>query len=234
MNKQENLFDEWNLYDKIGRSNTMRQREISAAIRNELSKTTTPLRVLDLGCGDGWMLYMVLAESVVARFVGVELSESAIDRLTRRALPGIRPDAGERKLVLGDIAIELRQLPTRGFDLVHAGYSLHHYTTEAKPAVLDEIARVLDTEGRLFWTDIIRAEGETREGFVQRLADNVHATWLDISPEERKSVIDHMWKCDYSEPESWMVREMESRGLRLVGRLFRDEFYASYLFQKPC
>jgi ubiquinone/menaquinone biosynthesis C-methylase UbiE len=231
MDTSDGLFAEWNLYDTISRSNYMRQQEISAAIRKELKRTSTPLKVLDLGCGDGWSSSMILAESVVDEYIAVDLSESAMERLARRPPPGVRPETAHRQLIRGDIATELHKMADAKFNVIHAGYSLHHYTTEAKLAVLDDLVRVLGTDRRLFWTDVVRGARETRDAFIERLGADVHVNWLAIAPAERNSVIKHMITFDYPEPESWMVREMERRGLYLCERLFRDEFYASYVFK---
>lgn len=230
MDQQDDIFREWDLYDRIGQANYMHQQEISAGLQTVLSQFTQPIRVIDLGCGDGQLSRRVFANSHVARFVGVDLSPSAIDRHGKLPFPGQSP--GERELIQGDIATEIHKLPDQAFDVIHASYSLHHYTTPLKPPVLDDLARILVTGGLLIWTDVIRRETEDRETFIGRLADHIRADWPRITPDEQQSVIDHMFAADFPESESWMLREMGSRGFRPVGKPYQDPYYGTILFEK--
>ena len=230
MSTESDIFREWDLYDRIGRANYMRQREVASAIRATLRSRPGPLRVLDLGCGDGRMSYDILSETPVASFVGVDLSASALERLAARGSPGSSPGGVERSLRLGDIRAELGDMPPDTFDLVHAGYSLHHYPTDGKPPVLDEISRVLAPGGILIWTDILRMEGETRDEYLLRLNDEIGTNWVALSPDERATVVGHVRACDFPEPESWMIREAEARGLRFEERLYHDPYYTALVF----
>jgi SAM-dependent methyltransferase len=232
MSQYDDLFREWDLYGRIGRANYMRQREVASVVRETLERRAEPLRVLDLGCGDGAMSHAILARVCVAKFVGVDLSESAMERFEGRGFPGVCPDDVRGAFRRGDIEDELRLLPADSFDLVHAGYSLHHYPEAAKERVLDDIARVLDRGGWLIWTDIRREEGESRDAYALRLEAEVNSNWGAIAPEERRSVVEHIRGGDFPEPESWMIERARSRGLQLLARLFHDDFYTSLLLER--
>jgi ubiquinone/menaquinone biosynthesis C-methylase UbiE len=232
MPNDHELFREWDLYDRIGQANYMRQREVAEAVRGSLSLRSAELRVLDLGCGDGRMSLELLAKARVAEFVGVDLSESALGRFESRNPPGSHPEQVRRSLRHGDIEEVLRGLPDESFDLVHAGYSLHHYRAEGKTRVLDQIARVLRNDGWLIWTDILRGEAESRDDYIGRLESEVETGWLALLPEQRRSVIEHVQGSDFPEPESWMIEQVENRGLQFRQRLYRDDFYTSLLFEK--
>jgi len=232
MTTDDDLFREWDLYDRIGLANYMKQREVSAAVRLALETRSEPLRVLDLGCEDGRMSYAILENAKVSEFVGIDLSASGLERLERRAAPGAGSGDGKRTLRQGDIEAELRALPSSAFDLVYAGYSLHHYQAKAKLPVLDEIARVLDRGGWFLWTDIIRGEGESRDSYIDRLRTEIGSNWLDLTPEERVSVVEHVRGCDFPEPESWMIEQVKSRGIEFAGKLFHDLYYTTMRFVK--
>ena len=49
------IFERWTLYEKVIRSNYMRHQEMIRVIQQAVRQIDQPLRVLDLGCGDGWM-----------------------------------------------------------------------------------------------------------------------------------------------------------------------------------
>jgi ubiquinone/menaquinone biosynthesis C-methylase UbiE len=233
MDTGDTMFREWDLYDRIGRSNYMRHREVSTALFEALRHRPGPLRVVDLGCGDGWMADQVLSGSHVAEYVGVDLSESALERLSRRPCPGDQPESVRRRLVSGDVSSEVRRLNDRGFDVVLAGYVLHHFPSDAKAQLLDDVVRMLDVGGWLLWTDLVRSEGESREGLIRRIADDIGANWSALGPDERTSAIEHMKAFDFPETGSWMTEQVERRGVGFVRWLYRDAFYGTLLFQKP-
>ncbi|MBN9517914.1 class I SAM-dependent methyltransferase [bacterium] len=221
------LFREWELYDRITRANHMRHAEIEGGARASLARRGGPVRVLDLGCGDGRAAAAVLAGSRVSEYVGVDLSAGALDLHARRPAPGLDPDAATRRLVCGDIAGTLATLPARAFDVVLAGFSLHHFPTDAKAGVLDDIARVLAAGGWLIWGDTVRAEGETRAAFLARLFDEVRETWVAATPAEREQFIAHIGEFDYPEPWSWMTAALAARGLASAEVIYQDGFYVS-------
>jgi ubiquinone/menaquinone biosynthesis C-methylase UbiE len=204
----------------------MRHAEVEAAGRAALARRAEPVRVLDLGCGDGRVAAAVLADCRVAEYVGVDLSAGALELHARR------PEAGTRRLVCGDIAAALAALPAGGFDVVLAGFSLHHFPTAAKAAVLADAARVLAPGGWLLWTDTYRREGESREAFLDRLFAEIRSTWTAVTPAEREQFVAHIRDFDHPEPWSWMTAHLEALGLSAPEVLYRDDFYVSLLARK--
>lgn len=226
------LFRGWELYDRITRANHMRHVETEAAMRAALARRADLLRVLDLGCGDGRVAADVLSANRVVGYVGIDLSAGALDLHGRRPAPGSHPDEVERRFVCGDIAETLRTLPSAAFDLVLAGFSLHHIPTDRKPGVLDDIARVLAPGGWFIWTDTYRREGESRAAFLARLFVEVRTTWTAATPEEREQFVSHIGEFDHPEPWSWMTTQLAARGLASAAVLYQDEFYVSFLVEK--
>lgn len=223
------LFRGWELYERITRANHMRHVETEAAMRAALDRRYDPLRVLDLGCGDGRVAADVLAASHLVEYVGIDLSVGALELNGRRPAPGSCPGEVERRYVCGDLAETVRTLPGGAFNLVLAGFSLHHFPTDRKADILDDIARVLAPGGWLVWTDTYRHEGESREAFLARLFVEVRTTWTAATPEEREQFVDHIGEFDHPEPLSWMTAQLAARGLTAAEVLYRDEFYVSLL-----
>lgn len=92
-------------------------------------------KVLDLGCGEGTRLNLILPES--AEGTGIDISPTAI-KLGKSRYPKIK-----------FIQADLEEIPLRNndFDVVYSAYVLEHLSNPEK--VLDEAARLLRKDGFL-------------------------------------------------------------------------------------
>ena len=216
------IFNSWDLYGNIVRNNWMRHEQMSQFIQN--ATEGRKLHVLDLGCGDGAMARNGLLGRSIEKYVGVDLSQDALDHLQRAAGLGIDP-----QVILGDIRESIQKLASQSFDLVLASYSLHHYQRDDKESILREIARVLTPQGRLLWIDIACLEGEDRSGYVSRIEHEIQTQWKTMPQKHREDSIQHIRNHDYPEQQSWMIQTWEkiscskTEPIARVG--FRDEFY---------
>src|SRR4051794_26031761 len=92
------IFDQWDLYARIVAGDYMRHAELISRLRGMLPRDGRPLRVLDLGCGDGSLARRSLADVPVGRYVGIDLSADAVARA--RAHPPTGSGAGQAEVVL--------------------------------------------------------------------------------------------------------------------------------------
>lgn len=116
-------------------------------------------RLLDIGCGDGW-LTRALAERG-ATVTGIEVSPEAVARA--EAVPAV----GDERYILGkgeDMPIEDGTV-----DGVIFFNSLHHVPTEAQEAALAEARRVLAAEG---WCAVAEPLAEGRFFEMMRPVDD--------------------------------------------------------------
>jgi len=88
-------------------------------------------RILDIGCGKGFLLHDLLDAVPEARVAGLDISPYAI----AHALPSV-----SRRLVVG--TADALPYPDRSFDLVLAINTLHNLRAAALDAALREIERV--------------------------------------------------------------------------------------------
>jgi len=122
-------------------------------------------RVLDLGCGDGWLCAELAAAG--AQPLGVEIAEAAVDRARRH-----HPDL-EFRLAEIDGALPLED---NAFDVVWASEVIEHVADTAR--WLSEIRRVLRPRGRLLLTTPNHSRLRLLAGGIARysepLGDHLH------------------------------------------------------------
>lgn len=171
-----------------------------------------PLRLVDLGCGQGTLA------AALARFgevVAVDFSEAAIEA-NRRAIGGVRFEVAD----LTD-----PELPDRlgRFDVVTCSEVVEHVEPASRERFFSNLAAVVRPGGLLVVTtpflddlDVLREEGEPREAFSARLDDQpVHAhlyrdelvAWLagdfevlestSVHPIVRRRGLDLLWKAAF-------------------------------------
>lgn len=137
------MTNEWNNPDHV-RAYLARMHEIphriegEATLLAEIAPNTT--RVLDLGCGNGHLLSLVLAQCPSASGVGLDLSPVMLEQATAR--------------FQGDPRVTLLQhnmddpLPQLGqFDCVVSSFAIHHCTHERKRAIYTEVFTLLRSGG---------------------------------------------------------------------------------------
>ena len=111
---------------------------------------------LDLGCGTGEMLKLILQKDNSKELYGIDLSEKMLD-VAKKKLPI------QVKLLLGDS--ESLPFPDNTFDVVYCNDSFHHYP--APQNVLREVYRVLKQDG-------IFLMGDCWQPFIGRIIMNFY------------------------------------------------------------
>ena len=230
------LFREWDLYDRVVHDNWMAHREISAAIRANL-EFDGAIDVLDLGSGDGEMAARALTACEVERYVAVDLSESALQRLERRPVVGKPRLFGPRQppskmTICRDMAAVVQVMPSDGFDLILASYSLHHFPADRKGPLLDNVVRILRRGGTFVWTDVVCREGEERDDYLRRLTTHIDSRWISFPPADRQAAIEHILSSDFPEQASWMHEQLKRRGLARVEEVFRDDHFGAWVYSR--
>lgn len=98
------------------------------------------MRVLDLGCGDGHLLALVLAHCPDAVGVGLDLSPTMLEQARKRF-------SGNERVRLVEHNMD-QPLPDLGvFDCVISSFAIHHCTHERKRKLYSEVFSLLDRGG---------------------------------------------------------------------------------------
>ena len=118
--------DPWGLYQQI--------------VRHVQNKHVAGKRVLDIGCGSGWIEDMLL-EKGAKKIVGIDISESVIKKAKSRKLKNVQYKTAT--------AIDL-PFPKNSFDTVVCFEVLEHIPQNTEQKMFDEVYRVLKPGGQFF------------------------------------------------------------------------------------
>jgi len=145
---------------RVGRLAARRAGEV------ELVEALPPTveRVLDLGCGDGRLISLVLeARPPVAEAIGVDSSPPMI-KLARQRF------TGDRRVVIQEHDLQT-ELPALGsFDVIVSGFAIHHLAHERKGQLFGEIANALQPGGVFANLEVVQcATPELHEEFNRRI-----------------------------------------------------------------
>lgn len=131
--KQAKIYDESN-YSKY-------PRECYPHVIKEISKIEFDT-ILDLGCGTGSVLNLLLEQKPDVHAYGVDLSDEMLE-IARQKL------GGKVELIQGDS--EKLPYEDNSFDVVMCTESFHHYPNPLK--ALEEVYRVLKSQGKFILCD---------------------------------------------------------------------------------
>jgi tRNA (cmo5U34)-methyltransferase len=124
----------------LGRVGGLEPRLAGEAVLAEVL-LRTPQRVADLGCGDGRLAALVLAERPsVAEVVAVDASAPMVTKARARFAADDRVTVLERDLRL-DIGV------LGEFDVIVSGFAIHHLDDDRKRELFGEVARQLNPGG---------------------------------------------------------------------------------------
>ncbi|MEO6627194.1 MAG: class I SAM-dependent methyltransferase [Aquihabitans sp.] len=124
----------------------------------------TVTRALDLGCGDGRLLELVLvSRAETLEGIGIDSSPPMLDLASERFADDARVTIVEGNL----------QQPISGhgsFDVIVSGFAIHHLADDRKRSLLGEIATALRPGGLFANLEVIAcATPELQEEFNQRI-----------------------------------------------------------------
>jgi ubiquinone/menaquinone biosynthesis C-methylase UbiE len=112
--------------------------EGEATLLSEVPRAST--RILDLGCGNGHLLCLVLEHCPQATGVGLDFSPTMLDQSRRRF-------AGDQRVALVEHNLD-DPLPDLGtFDCVVSSFAIHHCTHWRKQSLYAEVYRLLVAGG---------------------------------------------------------------------------------------
>jgi len=213
------LFNQWQVYKSIIDHDWMLHREIHTAIHAFVKwNYQTRFSLLDLGCGDAGFIRPTFETTQLAHYTGVDLSAAALEeaRLTLAAGRfGMQLVEGDLLGYLVDASIQEHL----AYELILAGYSIHHLSTEEKQRFFNLCRAVLGPAGSIIFYDIFRRPGENREQHVAAYTAMIKNEW-GLTGEALESTCRHVRERDFPETlattqEMARMAGFESDGLEL-------------------
>jgi ubiquinone/menaquinone biosynthesis C-methylase UbiE len=118
-------------------------------------------------------------------------------------------------------------------NVVLASYSLHHFSSEEKIALIAEIHRVLAVGGTFFWIDAVRRDNQSRDQYIHELTSIMASDWTALSADDREKACAHVRESDFPETRSWMVDQVAKAGFDPPTNLLQQEFFSGWAFKNP-
>lgn len=204
------FFAAWRTYRKIVDTNYMYHREIGERIEETLRSAFGDggFSVLDLGCGDASTFAPRLARLRPSRYVGVDLSQTALG-LAAENLQALHCPVELRR---EDLLTAVAEGDER-FDLIHTSFALHHLPTERKGAFFRHAAARLTARGMVLLTDVMREEQESLPVYFGRYTSWLRSDWELLTEEEREATCAHLTANDLPETFSTLAALAQSAGL---------------------
>jgi len=206
----QQFFEQWHLYKTIIDNNYMNHNDIANYLINHINAMdhNSNIRILELGCGDSSMLARVLhnTNKTIDSYYGIDLSSMALE-LGEKNLQG---KATHLHLIMGDMVSEL-SIITQHFDLILAGYSLHHLMYETKQQLLKQCHGCLTTNGKLLIYDLLNNENEDPQNYLHRCVNYFSKHWKQLTTDQLQQVSNHVLNYDYPESiQSWKILTQQS------------------------
>jgi ubiquinone/menaquinone biosynthesis C-methylase UbiE len=157
-----------------GRSLTIpdRERQLEVMLRVIRFERPPPVRVLDLGTGNGILLATLLEVFPTATGVAIDFSPLMLEQ----ARKGLAKFGQRATLVEGELQTPawMDSLPGR-FDCIVSGFAIHHLTDDRKRALYREIHALLNDGGVFINCEhVASATPRLEEMFIQAMAEHLY------------------------------------------------------------
>jgi ubiquinone/menaquinone biosynthesis C-methylase UbiE len=223
------VFEHWSMYDAVVQADYMAHAELVDTLADWARKQPQPLRIIDLGCGDAWLATHAFRDANVEKYLGVDVSDSAAEL----AREHIAIWQGRAEVAAGNLANFLHDVPDASANVVLASYSIHHFLSDAKIALITDCRRVLAPGGAFLWIDAVRRDDESRDAYINRLTHVMQNDWTALTPDQRAGACTHVRESDFPETGRWMLDHVAAAGFQTAATVLHNEFFGGWAFTKP-
>lgn len=190
----DDFFQQWRTYRTVVQQGYMEHEGIAHCLSGSLPRCSRGLDILDLGCGDAEVFFRLLPLMTVRCYQGVDGSADALTILDER----FEGRGVDYRLYCQDMLAFLQSAGDQ-FDVILAGYCIHHLSSDLKKQCLHLAAKHLRQQGALFIYDIFLQPGETRQQYLDNYLARVHSQWQAMSGADLTAVDAHIINCDFPE-----------------------------------
>lgn len=190
------FFEGFQLYQQIIENNYMVHQEILQWMLPRFQQLTADIKVLELGCGDAYLVGKIAQSHAIGHYVGIDLSDPALE-FAKKNLSG---KIESIQLIAGDMLEAVQKIDEK-FDLVLASYSVHHLSWSQKQKLMHFIYECLSPSGTLYLIDTFKNQEESREAYLKRASNCFLTEWKNLTSEQLDSINNHVQSYDF--PESF-------------------------------
>ena len=198
----EQFQKDWALYRTLVEHDALFHRAVADHLHDALATAfDRPFSLVDLACGDAFVVRGALDGTKVAHYHGIDLSMPALE-LASRTLDGA---PFEVVLDHADFVEAVTARDTHA-DAFWFGLSLHHLDTAGKRALMTAIRKAIAADGLFLVYEPTMQAGEDRAAYLARFDAVNRPLWRTILSEEQWRAIDaHVHACDLPETaEGWL------------------------------
>ncbi len=221
-------FEQRSMYDAVVEGGYMYHAKLVSTLAAWAREQSQPLRIVDLGCGDSWLATHAFADANVAEYHGVDVSDASVADAQKRI--AIWP--GRASVVAGNMAEFLGGIASESATAILASYTIHHFSSDAKTALIADCFRVLVLGGTFIWIDAVRRPEDSREDYLYRLTQEMDRGWTALSPDQRAVACSHVLESDFPETASWMTQKTEAVGFECDATILDTPYFSGWLFKK--
>ena len=223
MNKPINdisiFLNQWEIYQYVVNANFMAHQQIKAHLKTSLKQRySNPFSVLDLGCGDASMMADVLQNSAVSSYMGIDLSAAALTI----AVENTQKKSLQAGFEVGDLKDFTQMIQEKTFDVIVAGFSLHHLLAEEKQTFFQQSRAALNQGGMLVLYDVVRQHEESRSTYLDRYCHHIGQQWQGLTAEMVTVIEGHIRSSDYPQSLQELQTMAVSAGFTSVSVGYSD------------
>jgi hypothetical protein len=223
----EQFQQQWATYQKLVDTDSLAHKEVGNLLHGALDGLSEPFAFLDIACGDAGQMPKALQGTKVRHYHGIDLSEPALE-LAAKNLDGapFEVDLDHRDFVE---ALERRPEPANAS---WCGLSIHHLHTDGKERLLKAIHD--STSNFLMIYEPTLAEGEDRDGYLERFRRVNRPAWTFMSEDEWNQIDHHVTTSDLPEHASTWLDLGRQAGFTKANQVFLDPtgFYGLYRYDR--
>lgn len=226
----KDFFDAWAIYDQVLDNNYMFHMEIYQDVGRIIAQryAERPFAILDLGCGSARHLAQALGGRAVTRYLGYDLSETAL----AHAAHNLTPLGATVELRQGDL-LEGLQTNRESFDLIFSSFALHHLTAADKTDFFLRAYQQIEDHGLLLLVDVVREEDERElQPHLDRYCDWLRSDWKALLPEALDLLCDHIQNSDFPEIASDLAAMATRAGFGEPAEINRFGWYRTWACEK--
>jgi hypothetical protein len=223
----EQFQRQWATYQKLVDADVLSHKAVGEILHDALAGQGDVFSFLDIACGDAHFMARMLAGTKISHYRGVDLSEPAL-LLARENLT----DAPFAVELDHDDFVETLEKAPEPTDAAWCGLSIHHLGTREKLDLLRAIHGA--TRRFLMIYEPTLRDGESRDGYLRRFADENGAATAVLAEDEWRGVVCHVTDCDFPETaETWLSLGREA-GFSRARDVFQDPTGLYRVYRYDC